>query len=369
MAEPVRTSSGPPAAAPHVYVHVPFCATRCDYCAFATWTDRDDLHERYVAAVEAEARMVLGAGPPAATAFFGGGTPTRLAPDLLARVIAAVPTGRGAEVTVECNPDDVTTQLIDTCLDAGATRFSLGVQSTDATVLAGLGRTHDPAGVERAVGIVAASGARSWSLDLIIGGAGETDAAWARTVEEVLAFDPPHVSAYCLSVEPGTPLAADPARHPDDDDQARRYEHLDRRFTEAGLTWYELSNWARPGAASRHNQAYWDQSDYAGLGCAAHGHRAGRRAWNVRTPERYCERIEAGVSAEAGCEHLDEAARHQESLELAVRTSGGVPRAALNLDDAALDGLVEPVPSRPGRVRLTLAGRLLANEVAIRLRS
>lgn len=353
----------PPFTGFGVYVHVPFCASRCDYCAFATWTDRHHLAERYVRAVVAEA---TDAGlSPATSLFVGGGTPSQLPADLLAEVVAAVPLAPGAEVTVECNPDDATGDLLATWRHAGVTRVSLGVQSLDPVVLAGLGRRHDPQAVVEAVGLIGAAGFPTWNLDLIMGGAGEDDASWRRTLECALALEPPHVSAYCLTVEPGTPLAADPSRHPDDDEQAGRYLLADEVLGHAGLDWYEISSWARPGHWCRHNSLTREQGDYRGLGCAAHSHTAGTRWWNVRTPERYCALVESGAGPVAGEEVLDGAARAQEALELALRTSRGVPAAALDTNDPALAGLVEPVGDR---LVLTPRGRLLASEVSLRLR-
>ena len=346
-----------------VYVHVPFCASRCDYCAFATWTDRHHLAERYVKAVVTEA---AGAGlPPATSLFVGGGTPSQLPADLLAELVAAVPLAPGAEVTVECNPDDATEALLATWRGAGVTRVSLGVQSLDPAVLAGLGRRHDPEAVLRAVALVRAAGFSTWSLDLITGGACEDHGSWRRTLDGVLALDPPHVSAYCLTVEPGTPLAADPSRHPDEDEQADRYLRADEVLSRSGRPWYEISSWAKPGHQCRHNRLYWEQGDYRGLGCAAHSHAAGRRWWNVRTPERYCEIVEAGQDPVGGEELLDPPARAEEALQLSLRTSRGVPASALDTEDQALGGLVRPDGNR---LVLTPRGRLLTSEVSLRLR-
>ena len=346
-----------------VYVHVPFCASKCDYCAFATWTDRGHLTERYLRAVRTEiARAVRGGMPPASSVFVGGGTPTLVPGDLLAEVIASVPLQRGAEVTVECNPDDVTVALLEQYVAAGVDRVSIGVQSMVPHVLRALGRRHDPANVERAVEAVRTVGLPTFNLDVIYGTHGESLADWEATVRGVLALDPPHVSAYGLTVEPGTPLADDPTRHPDDDRQADEYELADDLLTAAGLANYEVSNWARPGHESRHNQLYWAQDDYLGFGCAAHSHRAGRRWWNVRTPDRYCDLVERGEPVEAAGETLDPETRRIEGLQLSLRTRAGVPVEALDGDD--LPGLVE----RDGdRWVLTRAGRLLANEVSLRL--
>jgi oxygen-independent coproporphyrinogen-3 oxidase len=347
-----------------VYVHVPFCAKRCDYCAFATWTDREHLVGGYLASVVEEIRSEVAAGMPVATSiFFGGGTPSLVPADALMNVLDAVPTADGAEITVECNPDTVTAALFATYRRHGVNRVSLGVQSMVPHVLHALGRTHDPANVRRSVELARAAGFESFNLDVIYGGVGESEADWERTLDEIVALDPPHVSAYGLTVEAGTPLADDPARHPDDDDQATKYERADERLRAAGLDNYEISNWARPGHECRHNLLYWSQGDYRGFGCAAHSHRAGRRWWNVRTPERYVELIAAGRSAEAAGEDLDADTRRIEGLQLSLRTRAGVPLDSLDRDD--LGDLVE---QQGERLVLTRAGRLLANEVALRLR-
>jgi putative oxygen-independent coproporphyrinogen III oxidase len=349
-----------------VYLHVPFCAARCDYCSFATWTDRHHLTEAYLAACGSDADRLVAAGMPEATSVFvGGGTPTLVPPAALVAVLDRVPRAAGCEVTVECNPDDVTAELLDAYAGGGVTRVSIGVQSTSAHVLAALGRTHDRGNVERAVDLVRRAGIATFNLDLIYGGAGESLEDWCRTLDDALALEPPHVSAYALTVEAGTPLAADPERHPDDDDQADKYLAATERLGGAGLDWYEISNWARPGHECRHNLLYWTMGEYQGIGCAAHSHRGGRRSWNVRTPDRYIDLVTAQAPVEAADERLDDAGRALEGLQLALRTRAGVPAAAL--DPATLPGLVEPAAD-PSRLVLTVAGRLLANEVALRLR-
>jgi len=346
-----------------VYVHVPFCRHRCDYCAFATYTDRDHLMNAYAAACVTEVgRATEREGlPPASSVFFGGGTPSRLPADLLASVLDAIPRRGGAEVTVECNPEDVTAERLATYRSAGVTRVSLGVQSTVGHVLEGLGRRHGPDHVTESATLVAAAGFDSWNLDLIIGGAGERDEDWDRSLADLLGLDapPPHLSAYALTVEPGTPLDRTPDRHPDDDVQAARYETADRVLEGAGYRWEEISNWARPGHGCRHNRLYWDQGDYRGIGSAAHSHAAGHRWWNVRTPDRYVALVEADASTVAGEEVLDPARRAFEALALGLRTSSGVPLDNLP-DHPDLEGLVDRAT---GRAVLTVRGRLLANAV------
>ncbi len=347
-----------------VYLHVPFCSTRCDYCAFATWTDRPHLVGDYLDALRTEIGREVDAGMPAATSVFvGGGTPTLVPPEGLAAVLRAIPLAPGAEVTVECNPDDVTEAMFDVFVGAGVNRVSIGVQSMVPHVLQALGRTHDPANVERAVAAARSVGLPTFNLDLIYGSIGESIDDWRTTVQRALELDPPHVSAYALTVEAGTPLADDPARHPDDDVQADDYELADDLLTAAGLANYEVSNWARPGHECRHNLLYWRQQDYRGFGCAAHSHRAGRRWWNLRTPERYIAAVRDGQTTEAAGESLDAATRRFEGLELSLRTTDGVPVDALDGDD--LPGVVERVGDR---WVLTRRGRLMANDVAVRLR-
>jgi oxygen-independent coproporphyrinogen-3 oxidase len=349
-----------------VYLHIPFCSHRCDYCAFATWTDRDELMERYVSAVQVEIERAYDGGlAPATTIFVGGGTPSRLAPPLLAGLIASVRTLPGAEVTVECNPESTTRELLEALREVGVNRISLGVQSMRPHVLAGLGRRHIPGAVERAVSLVGEFDFSSFSVDLVYGGAGEQDADWLASIEGVLSLDPipPHVSAYALTIEPGTPLARDRSRHPDDDVQADRYLVADAALAAAGLDWYEISNFARPGHACRHNQACWRQANYRGFGCGAHSHADGRRSWNIWSLERYVEAVERGEEPLGGAEVLTPERRALERLQLALRTADGVPANAIG-DDPALDGLIE---RREGRAVLTVRGRLLANEVALRL--
>ncbi|HVT41512.1 MAG TPA: radical SAM family heme chaperone HemW [Acidimicrobiales bacterium] len=378
-----------------VYVHVPFCRERCDYCAFATYTDRDHLMERYADACIVDVRRTFGEADLAlpTSIFFGGGTPSRLHPDTLCRVLDAIPRAPGAEVTVECNPEDADAAHLDAYRRAGVTRVSFGLQATSPHVLASLGRRDVPHAAETISAAVASAGFETWNLDLIFGAAGEADEDWAATLDHVLglAHPPPHLSAYGLTVEPGTPLARDPSRHPDEEAQARRYERADAVLTAAGYRWEEISNWARPGHEARHNHLYWEQGDYVGIGSAAHAHRDGVRWWNVRTPERYVDAVETGRSAESGREELTAGQREFEALTLALRTRRGVPWDCLERpedlaagcrgvggDDGGDDGgdvaasgpLIERVADPAGdRAVLTVRGRLLANEVSARIRS
>ncbi len=374
-----------PASPFGVYVHVPFCVHRCHYCDFATWTDRGDLIDAYVDAcvTDLERQFADGLRPPTSV-FFGGGTPSLLEPAALARIIAAIPAAPGAEITVECNPDSVDPAKLDGYRAAGANRLSLGVQSLVPSVLAALGRTHDPDNVVKAMAWARAAGFARLNVDVIYGAAGETTDEWRRTVGGVVDLGPDHISAYALTVVPSTPLgrliAAGTTPAPDDDDQATKYEVADDAFTAAGFDWYEISNWARPGQQCRHNLLSWDQGDYLAIGCAAHGHRGGERWWNVRTPERYIEAVGAGESVRAGAEHLDDATRAEEAFGLRLRTRAGAVVAAAALPasgDLATAGILEridPIDTNADgaspdgtRVVLTRAGRLLGDDVTARL--
>lgn len=364
-----------------VYVHIPFCSRRCDYCAFATWADRHHLWSRYAAACRTEARaLVRLARGPATSVFFGGGTPSLLPAGELVGILAAVAEGvglaPGAEVTVECNPDTVTREKLATYREGGVTRLSFGAQSMLPHVLGSLGREHDPGNVKLAVAAAGDEGyAGAYNLDLIYGAAGESLADWEQTLSAVLGLDPApsHVSAYALTVEPGTPLASRPDRHPVDDDQAAKYLLADQVLEDAGMAWYEISNWARPGAECRHNKLYWSQGEYAGIGCAAHSHLAwgeggARRWWNVRTPERYCRLVEEGSPIEAAAEVLGVEERQSEALMLSLRTPAGVPADAVPAELFEAGLVARNIGAgATDRAVLTVRGRLLANEVAVRL--
>jgi putative oxygen-independent coproporphyrinogen III oxidase len=351
-----------------VYIHIPFCASKCEYCAFATWTDRHHLVDAYMAALRTDVERAVESGmAPAATIFVGGGTPTLVPAEALADVIASIPTTVGAEVTVECNPDDVTADMLTTFRQSGVNRVSIGVQSMSAHVLAALGRTHDRENVARAVAAAVSSGLSNYNLDLIYGAASETVDDWTTTVAGAVALGPPHISAYGLTVEAGTSLAEQPARFPDDDDQADKYELVDELLSAAGLDNYEVSNWAKPGHESAHNFLYWRQHDYRGFGCAAHSHQAGRRSWNVRTPDRYIDLVDRREPTEASAETLDDATSRFERLQLQLRTRDGVPRTSFT--EATLDlleGLVVTHPADEDRVVLTRRGRLMANDISTR---
>ena len=362
------------AVASGVYVHIPFCAHRCDYCDFATWTDRDHLIDEYVDAcvTDLRRRQTTDGLAPADTVFFGGGTPSMIPAASLARILNAIPRTAEAEVTVECNPDSTSLGALQVLASAGVNRVSFGVQSMRTHVLTILGRTHDPDNVVRAVDAARQAGIERINLDLIYGTPGETVEDWTATVQGAIALEPEHVSAYALTVEAGTPLGQDVTAGrkaaPDDDDQADKYTIVDDLLAEAGYHWYEISNWAKRGEECRHNLIYWQGGDYLAIGCAAHGKTGDRRWWNVRTPERYIAAVQEGRSAQADEEELDAAGRRDEQLALALRLRWGTAIAGLDravVDDLVTAGLLEHLD--PERIGLTRAGRMLANEVTVRL--
>jgi putative oxygen-independent coproporphyrinogen III oxidase len=376
-----------------VYVHVPFCAVRCGYCDFNTYTSAElgggaDLAD-YAATATAEldlaAKVLDAAGLPArlaATVFFGGGTPTLLpAGDLVAMLggvrdrFGLVP---GAEVTTEANPDSVTPRVLEQLAAAGFTRVSFGMQSAVPHVLAALDRTHDPARVPQAVAWARAAGL-AVSLDLIYGTPGESAADWRASLDAALACEPDHVSAYALVVEEGTRLAVRVRRGelpaPDDDVLADDYEVADDVLSAGGLSWYEVSNWARtPADACRHNLGYWRGDDWWGVGPGAHSHVGGVRWWNVRHPRAYAGRLADGVSPAQAREVLTPGERYEERVLLGVRLADGLPLAALSpagrerVAGLVADGLAEPSAALARRrLVLTRRGRLLADGVVHRL--
>ena len=369
-----------------IYVHVPFCATRCGYCDFNTYTAAElgpgASRESYAGLAIEEirlARKVLGARDiPVSTVFFGGGTPTLLPPGQLSAILRAVDgefgLAPGAEVTAEANPESVTEQDLRVLRSGGFTRMSFGMQSSAAHVLSVLDRKHEPGRPESCAAWARAAGFDHVSLDLIYGTPGESDADWARSVGAALAAGPDHISAYALIVEDGTRLAARIRRGelpaPDDDAMAERYLLADDLLSAAGLRWYEISNWAAADAAAcRHNLLYWTGADWWGVGPGAHSHIGGVRWWNVRHPAAYAARLAAGTSPAQAREMLTPRQRRTERIMLLTRLAAGCPvaeldRAGLAAAAAAVtDGLADPAALEAGRVVLTRRGRLLADAV------
>ncbi|MBL1067769.1 radical SAM family heme chaperone HemW [Streptomyces sp. 7-21] len=372
------------------YLHVPYCATRCGYCDFNTYTASElrgsggalASRENYAGVLAEEirlARKVLGDDPrPAATVFVGGGTPTLLPPASLAAMLDAVRQEFGlapdAEVTTEANPESVTPASLAALREAGFTRISFGMQSARQHVLDALERTHTPGRPERCVADARAAGFAHVNLDLIYGAPGESDDDWRASLRAATGAGPDHVSAYSLIVEEGTRLAQRVRRGEvtvaDDDVLADRYLMAEEELTAAGYAWYEVSNWASdPGARCRHNELYWTGADWWGAGPGAHSHVGGVRWWNVRHPGAYAQALAEGRSPGAGREVLAAEDRRVERIMLELRLAEGCPLDLLRPAGLAAarrardEGLLRPEEFAAGRAALTLRGRLLADAV------
>jgi len=388
---PASAAVGASSRAFGVYVHVPFCRVRCGYCDFNTYTGEElrgahriDYADQALAEIVQAERVLaaLGIGERAvSTVFFGGGTPTLLPVNDLRRILTAVSNtwvvAAGAEITTEANPDSVDRAYLMSLRDAGFTRISFGMQSAVPHVLATLDRTHNPAQIPLVVAWAREAGLQV-SLDLIYGTPGESPADWELSLREAIDLEPDHISAYALIVEPGTRLAAQIRRGEtattDDDAQADRYEVADATLAGAGFSWYEVSNWARsPENRSRHNLGYWNGDDWWGIGPGAHSHVGGVRWWNVKHPAAYADRISAFRSPAAGRETLDADTQNVEAVMLGVRLADGLPVVGLDASGRnavvglIADGLIEGRQALAGLVRLTLRGRLMADEVVRRL--
>jgi putative oxygen-independent coproporphyrinogen III oxidase len=374
------------------YVHIPFCASRCGYCDFNTYTaaelKRDGTSitaatypDRVIAEVNWLRKENATDDRALSTVFFGGGTPTLIDSKELVRILQSLKSTYGftndAEVTTEANPDSVTLQDLEMLREGGFTRISFGHQSSAANVLALLERTHTPGKTWQAVSDARSAGFAHVSVDLIYGSPGETDADLAETLDQVSVADVDHVSAYSLIVEPGTRLAARVARgeipNPSDDVAAHRYELIDSKLRTLGMTWYEVSNWAKPGGECRHNIAYWRNQDWLGIGPGAHAHSAGTRSWNLKHPAAWAARIDEGISATAESEVLEPTDIAHEDIMLGLRLREGLPLSALGqagLSQAQLavdEGLLVPEDFAEGKAVLTFQGRLLADGLVARL--
>jgi putative oxygen-independent coproporphyrinogen III oxidase len=371
-----------------IYLHVPFCTTRCGYCDFNTYTaaelgsepgaSRDTWADAAIAELGLARRVLGDVDLPISTVFFGGGTPTVLEPRDLDRVLRAVDNVFGleseAEVSTEANPESVDPRSLAELRAAGFTRISLGMQSVRPHVLDVLDRQHSPHRPIEAVAEAHDAGFDHVNLDLIYGTPGESLADWEASVRAAVDAGPDHVSAYALIVEPGTKLAARIRRGelpmPDDDDLADKYLRADDLLTGAGFRWYEVSNWAASDQARcRHNGVYWTGADWWGVGPGAHSHVRGVRWWNVKHPAAWARRLAAGESPAQAREVLDVATRRVERVLLETRLVDGLDVAVLDevgraaTDGLAADGLLEPGGLEAGRLVLTRRGRLLADLV------
>ncbi|MGO1538195.1 MAG: radical SAM family heme chaperone HemW [Leucobacter sp.] len=376
-----------------VYIHVPYCRVRCGYCDFNTYT-ASELGGTSRADYAGQAQQELSFGAEAmrrvglpdrqvSTVFFGGGTPTLLPASDLVEMLQHVRDEwgieAGAEVTTEANPDSVDRAYLHQLAEAGFTRVSFGMQSAVPHVLATLDRTHTPERVPVVTQWAKEAGLQV-SVDLIYGSPGESLSDWQQSLDVALATEPDHLSAYALIVEPGTKLAARIRRGeldaPDEDLHAEMYELAEERLAEAGLHWYEISNWSRgPETRSRHNLSYWTGEDWWAAGPGAHSHIGGVRWWNVKHPGAYAQRMAHGVSPAHAREILDADTRRSERMLLETRIVDGLPLATLREDERTAipeliaAGLIEgrAVFGKDPRIVPTLRGRLLADTLVHRL--
>ena len=368
------------------YIHIPYCAKRCGYCDFNTYTpselksgDLDSLSSSYIDSaikeIEMAAQVVGSAIIP--SILFGGGTPSLLPAAQLARVIEAIrgrfTLDKDIEITLEANPDSLTQEFLDEIKSAGATRISMGMQSAVGSVLKVLDRTHNPESVGRAVSMVRAAGFEHVSVDLIYGSPGETIDDWRRSLEYALALDIDHISAYALIVEKGTKLAAQINRGeltmPPDDQSADKYLLADQLFEAAGFNWYELSNWSKPGGQCRHNIAYWDGSFWWGVGAGAHSYLNGKRWWNVKHPSSYQEKILQGQSPELSHEILTPENLSDEFIMLQIRRREGILHNHLSsvqiakAEEFLSSGFLDSASWQDMRLVLSRDGRLIADKI------
>ncbi|MCH9814951.1 MAG: radical SAM family heme chaperone HemW [Actinomycetia bacterium] len=370
-----------------VYVHVPYCQTRCGYCDFNTFVPGEsgrgqpsDWARSASAEIELRSRELGPFTGPVDTVFFGGGTPTLLpAKDLgmvLEQIAAVWGIASDAEITTEANPETIEPGMLKQLLAVGFNRLSIGMQSADQAVLRTLDRSHTPGGSVTAAHLAHMAGFAHISLDLIYGTPGETLSSWEGSIEAALAAPVDHTSAYGLKVESGTRLARRIRRGEvpavNDDYAADAYQLADQMFADAGLHWYEISNWARPGGKCHHNLGYWQGADWLGIGPGAHGTTRGLRYWNEKLPARWAARIAEGLLPTAGTEHLTPDERLTETVMLSIRLSTGLRLLEVGLapQDPMVRGLVDQglaERSTPTSIRLTRSGRLLADMVTLRL--
>lgn len=370
-----------------LYLHIPFCRARCHFCAFTLQIHREDRAQRYLRALETEIRLHADrqslAGRRLDTVYFGGGTPTALTADqliaILERVRASFALRPAPEVTVEAHPDTVTTEGLRRLADAGFTRISFGAQSMNDAELLRIGRRTSSDRTREAVSMARAAGFTNINLDLIYGVPGQTLDGWLTTLDDVLRLEPAHVSCYALTVEEKTRLHLDVRRgdtaEPDAALQNEMEDAAAARLAAAGLMRYEISNYARPGFACRHNLLYWQGEEYLGLGPGAQSYLSGRRFGNVESVEDYARMLAEGELPIAASELLSEDRRRREQIVFGLRLIEGVDQALLRWEppdrawQQALDRLARRgwLEEGDGRIRLTDEGRRFADSVAVEL--
>ena len=366
-----------------IYIHVPYCVSRCGYCDFNTYTpselngDLAGVSNGYIDSLIQEVKLAKQrVNEQISTIFIGGGTPTLLQPGDFKRLLNVLKETFGfindIEITIEANPDSVSEEKLNQLREIGINRISFGMQSAVPHVLKVLDRTHNPENVEKAVNIAKRVGFSEISVDLIYGTPGESIQDWKLSVEKALSFPITHISAYSLILESGTRLTNQVKRGefqlPDDGETAEKYLLADEAFTKHGFNWYELSNWAKPGSECRHNLAYWTGANWWGLGPGSHSHIDGERFWNIKHPTSYRAALESG-SPMADRELLTAEQRESERVMLEIRLSSGIEKASLKsaqiekISDYVEGGELDKSAWQNGRIVLTPNGRLVADRI------
>ncbi len=370
------------------YIHIPYCIKRCGYCDFNTYTPGElqistglaEVSNSYIDLLIKEIRLARAQvveNTVVPSIFFGGGTPSLMQASDIGRVISAIKSefnlSLDAEITMECNPDTVSKESLAQFKAVGVNRVSFGMQSAVKHVLETLDRTHNPDNLLQVTTWAQQIGFKEISVDLIYGTPGESICDWQISIDSALSLPITHISAYALIIEEGTKLAGQIKRgqvQPVDDDlAAEKYLIADRAFTAAGFNWYELSNWAKPNSASKHNLAYWSGDNWWGAGPGAHSHLNGKRFWNVKHPNLYREKLQSDQSPIAGSEFLAQSQIESERLMLSIRLPTGVAKKTLSeqqifeLSEYVGSGHLDQSNWNDGRATLTVDGRLIADRI------
>ncbi len=370
------------------YIHIPYCIKRCGYCDFNTYTPGElqistglaEVSNSYIDLLIKEIRLARAQvveNTVVPSIFFGGGTPSLMQASDIGRVISAIKSefnlSLDAEITMECNPDTVSKESLAQFKEVGVNRVSFGMQSAVKHVLETLDRTHNPDNLLQVTTWAQQIGFKEISVDLIYGTPGERICDWQISIDSALSLPITHISAYALIIEEGTKLAGQIKRgqvQPVDDDlAAEKYLIADRAFTAAGFNWYELSNWAKPNSASKHNLAYWSGDNWWGAGPGAHSHLNGKRFWNVKHPNLYREKLQSDQSPIAGSEFLAQSQIESERLMLSIRLPTGVAKKTLSeqqifeLSEYVGSGHLDQSNWNDGRATLTVDGRLIADRI------
>jgi oxygen-independent coproporphyrinogen-3 oxidase len=370
-----------------LYIHVPFCRSRCHFCAFYLQIYREDRAQHYLTALFQEIQLhaeqqTLGVHR-LDTVYFGAGTPTALEPSELCRILSSIQAHFGlqpaAEITVEAHPDTVTVQGLTQLANAGFNRISFGVQSLDENELMSIGRPSLPDTVYAAVALARQAGFTNINLDLMFGLPGQTLESWHWTLDQAIALDPSHLSCYALTVEEGTQLIVDIRRgdrtKPEDLLQNTMEEEAFRKLTAAGFDRYEISNYCRPGYACRHNKLYWEGGDYLGVGPSAQSYVGSNRFGNVEDLRAYQDRLASGLLPIADSERLSREQQRREAIVFGLRLTEGIPSESVHGHEMDADWKAKMVQllnegwleETEGRIRMTAAGRRFADSVAVDL--